>query len=384
MNVTPAVLLWARKSAGLDLGEVAHRLQVDPGVLAAWEDGTDRPSLTHAERLAVIYKRPLVAFFLSEPPAEPALPRDFRTMPDRAGGQLSPETLLAVRRARRVQAQTIELRKALRTEQTIRLAHVSARLDDDSAAAAIRRNVGVEALTPRAWRDMYEALRSWRSAVERLGVLVLQFAMPVSDARGFTLPSDSVPVVVLNTRDSPSARMFSLFHELAHLALGHAGMCDMEVYARGDVGSVSIERRCNKIAGAFLVPKADLLAHERVESADGTGVWQDDDLKVIAWSFKVSREVVLRRLLDLGLTFPRFYAQKRAEWQRAAADAVLHASGGGPAPSVRCVSEYGRSFVSLVLESVDAGQVPYADVPNYLGLKLSHLAEVSDMVATDA
>jgi transcriptional regulator with XRE-family HTH domain len=79
--VSPAVLRWARESAGIDLKDAARRVVRDASVLERWESGEVRPTLRALETLAAIYRRPLAALFLSEPPADPPLPNDFRVLP---------------------------------------------------------------------------------------------------------------------------------------------------------------------------------------------------------------------------------------------------------------------------------------------------------------
>ena len=57
----PGVLLWARRMAGLNLAEAAHKASMKPERLADWEEGELRPTVTQLRKLADIYKRPLPA-----------------------------------------------------------------------------------------------------------------------------------------------------------------------------------------------------------------------------------------------------------------------------------------------------------------------------------
>ena len=89
--------------------------------------------------------------------------------------------------------------------------------------------------------------------------------MPIEEARGFSLTDNKIPTVVLNLRDSINGRMFSLFHEYAHLLLDKSGICDMEEQDYLQQEDKTIERFCNHFAGAILVPKDILLAHDLVK-----------------------------------------------------------------------------------------------------------------------
>ena len=59
-----------------------------------------------------------------------------------------------------------------------------------------------------------------------------------------------VPVVVVNQREVDQAKIFTLFHEYAHLILRRQGIC----LEREDVDKRAIESWCNEFAAMFLVP----------------------------------------------------------------------------------------------------------------------------------
>jgi hypothetical protein len=85
----------------------------------------------------------------------------------------------------------------------------------------LRSALGVTIEQQRAWRDEWHAWREWRAAVESAGVLVFQFPkVPLEQARGVSLFEFPVPVVGINSKEgSPGARVYSLLHELVHVAL---------------------------------------------------------------------------------------------------------------------------------------------------------------------
>lgn len=70
-SVTPELLFWARKKAGLTIDQVASITSATAIDLLAWEEGKNQPTVSQAQRLAEIYKVPFAAFFLPEPPKEP-------------------------------------------------------------------------------------------------------------------------------------------------------------------------------------------------------------------------------------------------------------------------------------------------------------------------
>src|SRR5439155_26059744 len=97
--VEPALLVWARQSAGLRLDEAAKKGQIKPETLHQWEQGEARPSIPQLRRLGEVYKRPLAVFFLPEPPKGFDPQREFRRLPGLTPQNESPELRLALRTA---------------------------------------------------------------------------------------------------------------------------------------------------------------------------------------------------------------------------------------------------------------------------------------------
>jgi Zn-dependent peptidase ImmA (M78 family) len=327
--------------------------------------------------MARAYKRPLAVFLMAKPPIEPPPPTDYRVDPDLAKERLSFETLIAVRRARRLQRLAVELLSDLQDKPRPTAFIGALGNDPEEAAASVRAALGVQYETQRAWPGYYAAFREWRLAVESLGVLVFQFRLASADGvRGFSLSSPGAPAIVLASGDYIGARSFSLFHELAHVLREHDGMCDMKV---GRSASAS-EVYCNRFAGALLVPAAALLAHPLVAGARRPRSWTDDDLWRLRLDFKVSREVILRRLLTLDLTTDGYYRKKRDEWLKAAARRTA-SSGGGMTAAERAVVERGPRFTALVLESWSSGRLSESEAADYLSVRPANLEDVAEQLA---
>lgn len=375
--VEPRVLIWARESIGMNIEGVAKRLNTDEDTVRKWESGQKNPTLIQLGKLArTIYKRPLAAFFLPEPPEEPPLPEDFRTLPRDKRKPFSPKTRLAIRRARRLQSLAAELANSLNREITPKIEKTNLSDNPEVAASRIRMQLAVEISTQFSWKNKAEALNEWKKTVEKRGVLVFQIGMPLEETRGFSLIEGKFPAIVLNLSDAINGRIFSLFHEYGHLLLNDSGICDMgdEVYLSDE--NKSIERFCNHFAGAILVPKDALINHKLIKSSGYHSHWPDEILKELARGFKVSQEVMLRRLVILDLADKDFYKRKHEEWKTAE-----HRRGGGRRnPPKECVQKNGAPFVSLVLESHRKEKITYSDVADYLAIRLKHLSKVERFI----
>jgi Zn-dependent peptidase ImmA (M78 family)/DNA-binding XRE family transcriptional regulator len=377
--VEPAVLRWARETAGVAVEDAARRIQVKPEALAAWEAGEAHPTMTKLRTLANVYKRPLSVFFLPQPPAEPPLNiHDFRQLPGIVAGAVSSTLRIQLRRARERRELALDLIQDL--EQPLPAFEVRATLDHNAEelGAKLREVLDVGLATQERWTGSYDAFNAWRARIESVGVLVFQMSrVDLEEARGFSLAEELLPVIAVNTKDPPNARAFTMRHELCHVALRRSGICEPD---EEDRLLPSEERRvevfCNLVAGAALVPMRDLLADVVVRAHAGAG-WSDEELQRLARRFSASRFVVLRRLLTAGRTTAAFYREKYGEWVAAArARSAKKETEGGPPPDRAAVAERGQTFVRLVLQSYYQDRITLSDVSEYLGVRLKHLSKI--------
>ena len=78
--IEPRLLTWFREHAHLMVEDVARVAAVTPATVAAWEAVTSQPTIRQLRLIARKVRRPLAAFFLSEPPAGFSLPHDYRVV----------------------------------------------------------------------------------------------------------------------------------------------------------------------------------------------------------------------------------------------------------------------------------------------------------------
>ena len=86
-TVNPEILVWARKTAGLTLEGAATKVGIRDAYgmaavdrLAALERGENEPTRPILVKMAQHYRRPLLAFYLAEPPPQGARGADFRRL----------------------------------------------------------------------------------------------------------------------------------------------------------------------------------------------------------------------------------------------------------------------------------------------------------------
>lgn len=369
--VTPSVLVWARQETGLDLDLAAHKLGVKPERLAQWEAGEELPTIRQLLELGRVYRRNPAVFYLPAPPAEAPPVHDFRRVAGAEARALSPELRYEIRLAFTRRDILLDLMGT--NFPPARLPRVpDMEADPEGAAGAIRDHLGITIADQRGWRNPDVALRRWREALERIGILVFQTTrIDVDEMRGFSKWHERLPVVLINGADAPSGRCFSALHELCHLILRDGGLC----LPGEEAGVDRHEVVCNRIAGATLVPAAVLIADQVVRANAGNQSWTDDQLRTLALTYSVSREMVLRRLLILGRTTERFYRQKRQQFLEEQRAREERERGGFAPPHAVALNRIGRVYARAVLDGFYEGRVSPSDLARYLGLKLRHLPE---------
>jgi len=377
--VTPSVLEWARLSIGVDAETAASRARVTVERLQEWESGAAEPTVAKLRQLAKLYQRPLAVFFLPEPPADFDTPRDFCKLPGRPERSWSRALHKVYRRAVFQQEVASDLR-----EEEGEPPHSVPALDiaqrPEAAAVLAREALGVSLAQQFSWTRPQDAFRGWLEAVESLGVLVLRTSqVSVDEMRGFALGPDTVPVVVVNALDAPRAQAFTLLHELAHLMLREGGVCGTVEPDRGEASR--IERWCNAVAAAALVPAESILADEAV-GPSGRREWDDDVLARLSGKYQVSREAILLRLLDLRRTTRDFYLKRREDFRFAYAQQREHERErrpkpkGGPPPHRMALRDHGRPYVQLVLDAYHRDSLTLSSATLLLDLKGKHLPDL--------
>lgn len=376
VDINPDVLKWARQSMGASTASVAERLDTSVDAVNDWETGRKRPTIRTLERLAAYLKRPLAAFFLPAPPEELPMPRDFRVLPGAEGRTLSTKTRLAIRKARRLQSIATELMQAMGLKREFRVPKRDITGQAETLADEERKRLGISAETQFGWKNAYVAFNNWRRSIEEQNILVFQVSMPVEEVRGLSFLDEGMPAIIVNSADIMSARIFSLFHEYAHILLKVSGMCTpIEGMHRGN----SVEVFCNRFAGAFLVPNESLLQNSYIKSYTPRSPIDDQIVQQVADCFKVSKYVILRRMEITGLITHAQYQQKADEWSRQERP-IEKRYVRGATKTKKCVREKGRFFVSLVLEARDRAIITQSNVSDYLSLPTAKIAEMESIL----
>lgn len=376
--INPEVLTWARETVGYSIEDLAAKVKVDPNTVFAWENGSERPSIAKLKLIADKLKRPLAVFYLPTPPEDTRPPKDFRGLLQGHAGSFSPRLTVELRLAQARRDDALELLEELEEEPVT--FDFRAQLDEDPEAVAERLSafIGVDQFLIDQCKTAYDARKTWKNAVENKGVLVFQAAnVETSEMRGFSLSVFPLPVAVVNSKDSPNGQIFSLLHELTHIALRQDGICDFDEDFPRDQDAQRLEVFCNHVAGAMLVPSLALMQHEIIRDNPGNQEWDSYQLGELSTHFRCSREVILRRMLINHLTTPAFYRQKRQEFINEY-KAMAQDGGSFPVPYFRkVINRNGYYFSKLAVDSYMREAITGAELSKLLNMKLKHLSDLT-------
>jgi Zn-dependent peptidase ImmA (M78 family)/DNA-binding XRE family transcriptional regulator len=371
-RINGALLTWAREEAGLDEAELGGLLKKSADEIRQWERGHALPTVRQARELAKKCDQPFAALYLPEAPKHKTQKLgDFRRLPEAMGNTLSRRLRLEIRRSSERREIEIELRDAMGESIPSLVIAEASSSSPPILATRLREVLGLSLETQQSWRNPRIAFNALRGLVSSHGVEVFQAkGIKVAEMRGFSMNLQPLPVIVVNRQDSYSGRSFTLVHELVHVIKNDPSLCDLDESAEHFGETLGEEIFCNAVAGNFLVPREDLLGQTVVASHGGVE-WTDEAIAELAAQYSVSREVILRRLLDLGKTNRQFYEGKTREYAEELRRRPKRK--GRLKPPVDALSLLGPSFVGLVMNAFSNEVITINDASDYLGLRVDHL-----------
>ncbi|HEY4239263.1 MAG TPA: XRE family transcriptional regulator [Kofleriaceae bacterium] len=369
--ITPSVLRWAIDESGYDDATVARRLKVAPGELGRWIRGDRQPSLTAFRELATVLRRPTATFLLPEPPRRKSADIQFRQSPGAGSRSLLPDERLAIREVGRLQAGAAWLVDELGTD-TPELPKLGTALKPEVAGRRLRALFGTTIESQLSWKNSSVALKEWRAAIEAAGVLVFLLPLGEHGCRGFSLWNERAPAIVANTHWNPAARIYTLFHEVAHLLTRTNSVCADETRSSSADAASDLERWCEQVAAAALMPASDIRTRVQGAARADLGL-----VKRIATEFCVSLRAAALRLIDLGFaTWALFRALP------VSSDAKRDGGGGGGGRTrakVR-VDEYGPRTIRTFLRGVQREVIGVSDAMRYLDISDQDFSALGDIV----
>lgn len=378
--VNAEVLKWARESAGLSVDDVVlkiKRKRITFETIQDWENGLSVPTYPQLERLAYeIYKRPLAIFFFPEPPEEITAKQSFRTLPEYEINNMPPKMRILLRRAQAYQFNLHEIYDNTNPESKQITQDLSFELNDSivKMGEIVREYLSITVEEQKSFGSPENAFKEWRKRLEKFGIFIFKDAFQVNDFSGFCLYDEKFPVIYVNNSKPHTRQIFTLFHELAHILFKTGGVDthieDYIEYLEGE--DQQIEIICNKFAGEFLVPKKDF--DQKIVGVD----INEENISLLANFYNVSREVILRKFLDLGKISHSYYSQKVELWKLKSRLDKTTGSGGNYYFTKGAY--LGSKYIEKVFSQYYQDQITTERLADYLGVKVKNIAGVESLL----
>lgn len=354
VDVNPAVLEWAIERSGKDRGKLEEVFN-----LAAWLKKEEQPSLKDLEKLAKKTYTPVGFLCGSIVPDEKLPINDFRLLDNKNKNKLNANLLDLIYECQMRQSWYQWYRENEELGEVSAVGKYTIKQDPAKAAREISKEFGF----PQDAKDFGDYVQ----LIEEQDILVMSSSVvegnthrPVelTDARGFALVDKYAPIILVNAKDTSSARKFTLMHELGHIVSGNEGVSNSFVGSdKMKGGSFTVENWCNKFAAEILVPEQDF--RNLYESTKGANHF--DNLEELSEHFKISKLVIMRRVFDLGFykgNADSFWQAFNEEKKLAIKTSKLGGSGGGNYYSL-VLNRASKKFYKYLMESTLEGKTTY-------------------------
>lgn len=368
-------LMLARTSANYDLEEIANKMSIPTEKLESWEKGNSYPTYKQLLNLSNYYKKPSAIFFGKNVPKFPKRNPDFRFLPgSQRKLQLSPKIIFEMDNAESKREIFINLKEDLQEKIPTFQLKAERSETEKKVAERIRKALNVSLTQQRAWKTPEEALTMWISKIEDLEVLIFQFSgIEPKEMRGYAISKEKVPLIGINGKEHPHGKIFTLLHELVHLTLRKGGISNLYGFnIKNDT-----EKYCNQVAGEILVPEKVLRQEDIVIDNDGN--WEDYEIRILSKRFKVSKEVILRKLLNLNMVSKEFYESKRKEYMKYIA--TLDDRRGGfskDVPAFKSLKNNGEYYTDVVIKSYKNELITTSKISEFLNVKLKYVPAIEE------
>ena len=252
------------------------------------------------------------------------------------------------------------------------LRDISARnIEPKKLAEKTRLYLGISLDSQFNFQSSESAFKSWRHAVEEAGIFTFKDTFKDRFISGFSLLDNEFPIVFINNSNAFSRQIFTLVHEIGHIIYGVSGVTDIDqsyVNLMND-RQRTLEINCNRFAGHFLVPDGPF--EEDIKHYRSVGV---KAISEIADKYCVSREVILRRLLEHGEITNKYYEEKSTEWNKEYLDRGKQVSGGNY--YLTHLSYLGEGFTKLAFDNYYRGRLSRVELGHHLNMNSRNLLKL--------
>lgn len=389
-NINKETLNFICSQIGVTVTFLSKKTGQKEDRINSWLDtlNTDYPTINQAKELAKVLKVPFAGLYMNKnilPIKKLPNLRNLRTLP--YGFVMDDSSLnLAVAELIRYH----EFLTSAESEMKIEAVPLSLPAIDDNAsiseyAKIIRDFFDIQMVDQFKLPTPRQFYLYVRQKIENKGIFIHCFTgVDIQIARGISIFNETAPIIGINDNDRYPAKTFSIIHELVHILKRQSTICNEMITS---FSSAAEEVFCNAVAGEVLVPAASLSAYLTEKNITVIGL---DDVETMASRFSISKEVIIRRLLDTNRFSKDKYNNFADEiwqtlsWQKEEDKLARQEGRGKPVlknVSREAIDKTSPTICRVLLIGYSDGYFSKQEVSGFLRIKEKHipnfLAEVS-------
>lgn len=301
-SLNPEILQWAVSRSGLPLEKIIKAFPK----FEQWLDGTWTPTVKQVRNFAKKVHVSVSELYGSTLPDYALQIADFRTVNNELASNPSPELFDTIEAMinRQDWMRDFFIHQDYPILQFVGSYRGKPQNDKTvcDLAANLHDILGIDLDWAVSCPTFDDALRVLKGTVEAMGISVVingvvgdntRRPLNVDEFRGFALSDEIAPLVFLNGKDAKSAQIFTLVHELCHIAYAETGVSNA---IENENPPLSVERFCNAVAAEFLIPTIRIKETWLTSTQDSFTI-----LKTIARTFKTSFVTAALKAQEVGL-----------------------------------------------------------------------------------
>lgn len=358
IDISPKVLEWAIRYVELsDMGTSSLEL------LKKWQIGEKKPTFSQLRDISARINIPFGYFLLQDPPVEHYPLVDFRTVDSMHLNNPSRNLLDTIDSMTEAQTWMIDY---VRSNDITPLSYVGALSENDSVSLVvnlIRDVLNLQSDWNSGFKDVPTAYKFIKTRISDSGTMVMQSGivgsntrrkLDLEEFRAFTLINEYVPLIFINSVDSETGKIFSVFHEFAHIIVGQNNLYNSWIFDDRENGK--LEALCNAAAAELMVPD-ELFIVKWNTLAENV----DEKILSLAKCFKCSRFVIVRKALDNGFVTKQIYKKMIDKFKEELSRiSSISTKGGGDYYRNKC-SQLDRNLVFALNASIKEGKTQYTE-----------------------
>ncbi len=370
------MLKWARERTPIKIEEIPLRMkEFSSEQIENWENGTEYPSVNQAKKLCNLYDIPFAALYLSKlPNVDNTTYIDRRTYMDNLDGDISYELWKEINRLKSCRECAIEFLNLEEYRNVFK--DINPNFSTNDISNKIREIFSIE--TPFKNKTAYSnnAFNYFRNKIESIGVMVLQIEnISIKEIRGISLNYEILPIIAVNKNDSDRAKVFTLFHEIAHLVRRTSNLCLIDFNERED----EEEKICNNLAANILIPEITLDS-----IINGKDLSDDRVITNLSDRYAVSKFVIIKRLYDLNKIDFVLYKSKYEKYLDIFNEIKKIKKKQGQKIIVtqdkKLISSSGKLYPKIILNAYYEGKISFGEVCNTLNVNSRYIDNIERMV----